>query len=79
MSTPKYSVLKGIWKGLVGAAVVGISLVAAFMMASYPEIADQSVAQVLSHYLNEIFGGMTVGGFLAFIVNFLKNYRNGIS
>lgn len=71
----KYSFTKGIGKYVVGAAISGLSILSYVVMTSTPELYNTPIADILSQYIKEILGGMTVGGGIAFIINFVKiNY-----
>ena len=71
----KYSFLKGLQKGLVGAAVAGFAILGFVLMNAYPDIYNQSISDLVAQSLNQLIGGMTVGGLITFVVNFIKvNY-----
>lgn len=70
-----YSFLKGLGKGIVASAIAGFSILGFVLLSTSPDIYNASIADVVSQSIKEILGGMTVGGALAFVINFLKvNY-----
>lgn len=71
----KYSWLTGLGKGLVGAAVTGFGILAFVLLNSYPELYNASIADLVADSLRQLIGGMTMGGAIAFVINFAKNYR----
>ena len=72
LNMKQYSLFIGLQKVLVSAAIFAVTLTGYIIYASQPELGDQAVVDVLSKYLEVIFGTMTINGLLAMIVNFLK-------
>jgi len=71
----QYSFTKGFSKGLVGAAIAGVSILGYILMTANPDIYNAPIADLVYKSLSQILGGMTVGGALTFVVNFIKvNY-----
>lgn len=68
----QYSWLKGLGKGIVGAAVTGFGILAFVIMTASPELYNASIAQLISDQAVKLFGAMTVGGAFTFVINFLK-------
>lgn len=73
--TTNYSFLKGFGKGIVGAAIAGLAIVAYIASSAYPDIYNAPIADLIYVNLKELLGSMTVGGLIAFIINFAKHYR----
>ena len=67
-----YSFAKGLSKGFVHASIAGLGIVAAIVATNWPELYSTSVVDLLSQYLKQILGTMTVGGILTIAVNYLK-------
>ena len=70
-----YSWLTGLGKGLVGAAITGFGILAFVLLNGYPELYNTSIADLIAESVRQLIGGMTVGGAIAFVINFAKNYR----
>ena len=70
-----YSITKGLSKGLLGAAIAGLSILGFILLSTQPDLYNASVADVVSKYINQLLGGMTVGGAITFVINYIKfNY-----
>lgn len=67
-----YSFIKGLEKGIVGAAIAGFSILGFILMSAYPEIYNKPVVDLLAESMRQIMGSMTVGGVIAFVVNLIK-------
>lgn len=72
METKVYSFAKGVWKALQGAAITALSITAALVILSYPDLANTTVLDLLNQQLYPILGTTTVAGLLTLVVNYLK-------
>ena len=68
-----YSHLTGIWKGIKGALVFGISIVVVAWIGSNPVVANTPVVDIISKGANALFGGITVGALVTYALNWFKN------
>lgn len=67
----KYSYKKGIKKAVINILIfVGSSAIVAL-----PEIMNMSIVDVIKDNLTKIVGGVSIGAFLTFGINYLKNYN----
>lgn len=73
MEKTSYSFLKGVGKSLQSAAIWIIPIVALIISTVSPDVYNTSIVDLISQYASKIFGTMTLGGFIAFGVNWLKN------
>lgn len=64
----QYSFAKGLKKGLLAVIVFAGALLA----IQFPELNDMSLVDFISSNLKNLIGGLTVGGVITMIINYLK-------
>lgn len=66
MTTPQYSLTKGLGKGIIWILTVAVSFLT---VSGY---ADISVWDLVEQHIKPIVGTLTLGGFLTMTLNYLK-------
>lgn len=72
MTEQKYSFWIGLRKGLVHSLIFGLGVVVFVLQTSNPELFSAKIADLIQ----PVLGGMTVGGVVTFVINWLKNKDN---
>lgn len=73
METTNYSFLQGLLKSIRHIAVFGLGIAAVYAFAQYPAIQNTKIADLLSTVADKTIGGLTVGGAITLLINYLKN------
>lgn len=68
----QYSFWVGLSKSLAKVAVFGLSIAGVYLATNYPSLANTSILDLITHALQPVLGGLTVGGVVTLVLNYFK-------